>query len=153
MPMSPFVANLRSMVGHQLLQLPSVTALCRDESGRILVVREAASGDWSTPGGAIEPGESPEEAAIREVEEETGLAIEIDRLRAVLGGPEFRTVYPNGDRLSYVAIVYDARVVGGDLTPDNDETTEVAWLGLEELRFPLTRFVTLLLRDTRLHEY
>jgi ADP-ribose pyrophosphatase YjhB (NUDIX family) len=118
-----------------------------------LVVREAASGNWSTPGGAIEPGESPEEAAVREVEEETGLAIEIDRLRAVLGGTEYRTVYPNGDRLSYVAIVYDARVVGGDLTPDNDETTEVAWLGLEELRFlPLTRFVTLLLRDTGLHE-
>lgn len=96
MPMSPFVANLRSMVGHQLLQLPSVTALCRDESGRILVVREAASGDWSTPGGAIELGESLEEAAIREVEEETGLAIEIDRLRAVLGGPDYRTVYPKG---------------------------------------------------------
>jgi 8-oxo-dGTP pyrophosphatase MutT (NUDIX family) len=148
MPMSPFVAKLRSMVGHELLQLPSVTALCRDESGRILLVKEADSGRWSTPGGAIEPGENPEQAAIREVAEETSLTIVIDRLRTALGGPDYRTVYSNGDQLSFISIVYDASVVAGVPTPDSDETTEVAWFSLEELlSLPLTNFVTLLLRD------
>jgi ADP-ribose pyrophosphatase YjhB (NUDIX family) len=148
MPMSPFVANLRSLVGHELLQLPSVAALCRDGSGRILLVKQADSGKWSTPGGAIEPDETPEEAAIREVQEETGLAIVVNGLRAVVGGPEYRTVYSNGDQLSYVAIVFDASVVGGEPSPDNEETTEVAWFHIEDLAgAPKERFLALLIRD------
>lgn len=136
------------MIDNDLLQLPSVTALCRDEAGRVLLVKEADSGRWSTPGGAIQPGESPEQAAIREVEEETGLTIQIDRLRTVVGGPEYRTTYSNGDQLSFVAIVYDARVISGSPTPDYDETIEVGWFVLEDVRsLPLMRFVTLLMRD------
>ena len=81
--------------------MPSVAALCRDES-TASSVRQADSGRWSTPGGVIEPGESPEQAATREVYEETGLAVMIDDLRTAVGGPDYRTVYTNGDRLSYV---------------------------------------------------
>lgn len=66
MPISPYIARLRSLVGNELLQLPSVATLCRDDQNRVLLVRQAESGLWGTPGGAIEPGESPEEAAIRE---------------------------------------------------------------------------------------
>jgi 8-oxo-dGTP pyrophosphatase MutT (NUDIX family) len=148
MPMSPFVARLRSMVGTELLHLPSVAAICRDESDRILLVRQKESGKWSTPGGAIEPGEAPEQAAIREVYEETGFVIIIDRLRTAVGGPEYRTTYANGDELSFVALIYDASVVEGEATPDNDETTEVGWFRLDELgKLPQERFLGLLLRD------
>jgi ADP-ribose pyrophosphatase YjhB (NUDIX family) len=147
-PMSPFVANLRSLVGDELLQLPSVAALCRDESDRILLVQQADSGRWSTPGGVIEPGEGPEEAAIREVYEETGLVVVIDRLRAAVGGPDYRTMYRNGDRLSYIALIYDARVVGGQPTPDRQETIDVGWFYLNEVsQLPQERFLALLLRD------
>lgn len=72
-------------------------------------------------------GESPEQAATREVYEETGLAVMIDDLRTAVGGPDYRTVYTNGDRLSYVTLIYDAHVVGGRPTPDYQETTEVGW--------------------------
>jgi ADP-ribose pyrophosphatase YjhB (NUDIX family) len=151
-PMSPFVANLRSLVGHELLQLPSVAALCRDEAGRILLVRQADSGKWSTPGGAIEPGETPEQAVIREVQEETGLAIVVNELLAAVGGPEYRTVYSNGDQLSYVAVVFGATVVSGELTPDNEETTEVAWFHIGDLvGLPKEMFLTLLIGDGILH--
>ena len=84
--------------------MPSAAALCRDGSDRILLVRQADTGRWSTPGGVIEPGEAPEQAAIREVHEETGLAVVIDSLRTAVGGPDYRTMYSNGDRLSYVAL-------------------------------------------------
>ena len=101
------------------------------------------SGRWSTPGGAIEPGESPEEAAIRETREETGFDIALDGLRTALGGPEYQTTYSNGDVISYIAVVYDATVIGGEATPDGEETTAVDWFSLEELdKLPQEAFLT-----------
>ena len=150
MPMSSYVAHLRDLLGTELLHMPSVAALCRDSNGRVLLVKESDTGAWSTPGGAIEPDEVPF-AAVREVQEETGLEIVIDGLRTALGGPEYRTTYANGDELSYVALVYDATVVGGDPTPDHDETEEVGWFTIDEVaQLPKTNFLTLLLRDSGL---
>jgi ADP-ribose pyrophosphatase YjhB (NUDIX family) len=54
--MSPYIARLRSLIGNELLQLPTVATLCRDDQHRVLLVRQSDSGRWSTPGGAIEPG-------------------------------------------------------------------------------------------------
>lgn len=145
MPMSPYIARLRSFIGTELLQLPTVATLCRDSEHRILLVRQRDSGRWSTPGGAIEPGESPTQAAIRETQEETGFEVTIEGLRTALGGPEYRTTYPNGDELSYVALVFDATVIGGSPTPDGDETIDVAWFALGELTdLPQEKFLTLL---------
>lgn len=61
----------------------------------------------------MEIGESPAEAAVREVHEETGPAIELGSLRAAVGGPSYEVEYPNSDRCSYVSVVYDARPIGG----------------------------------------
>jgi ADP-ribose pyrophosphatase YjhB (NUDIX family) len=145
--MSPYIARLRSFIGNELLQLPSVATLCRDDQQRVLLVRQTDSGKWATPGGAIEPGESPEDAAIREMREETGLEIVIDGLRAALGGPEYRTTYSNGDEISFVALVYDATIIGGEATPDEEETTAVEWFSLEEVdKLPREGFLTMLRR-------
>lgn len=72
MPMSEHVRRLREKVGGELLLLPSVTTLVVDDDGRLLLVRDADSGFWSVIGGAVEIDEAPEDAAVREVEEETG---------------------------------------------------------------------------------
>jgi ADP-ribose pyrophosphatase YjhB (NUDIX family) len=133
MPMSPYIARLRSFVGNELLQLPTVATICRDDQHRVLLVRQADSGRWSTPGGAIEPGESPADAAIRETKEETGLDIALEGLRTALGGPEYLTTYSNGDVISFVAVVYDATVIGGEATPDGEETNAVGWFSIKEL--------------------
>jgi 8-oxo-dGTP pyrophosphatase MutT (NUDIX family) len=147
MPMSPYIARLRSLVGNELLQLPSVATICRDDQNRVLLVRQADSGRWGTPGGAIEPGESPEEAAIRETREETGLDVVLDGLRSALGGPEYRITYSNGNLVSFVALVYDATVVGGEATPDGEETTDVAWFSVEDLdELPQEAFLATLRR-------
>jgi 8-oxo-dGTP pyrophosphatase MutT (NUDIX family) len=127
MAISPYVARLREKVGHELLVLPSVAVLPRDENGRILLVEIADTGQWATIGGAIEPDEPPEEAAVREAEEEAGVGLALGALLGVVGGPEYRIVYPNGDETSYVTMVFDARVISGSPRPDNDETTAVGW--------------------------
>jgi 8-oxo-dGTP pyrophosphatase MutT (NUDIX family) len=134
MGMSPFVAGLRAAVGDGLLLLPSVAVLPRDDARRILLVRHRHDGNWATIGGTVEPGEAPVDAARREALEEAGVDVEIGTVLAALGGPAYEVTYPNGDRVAYVATVYDARVVGGTERADHDETTEVGWFSVAELQ-------------------
>jgi ADP-ribose pyrophosphatase YjhB (NUDIX family) len=149
MPMSPYVAGLRSLVGNALLHMPSTCVLCRDAAGRLLLVRQAESGRWSVPGGLIEPGESPDDAARREAMEETGLEVHLTSLLAALGGPRCRTTYRNGDALSFVAIVYEAEVDHRHRArPDGVEVTELGWYSPDEIAsMPVEDFVQLLLDE------
>jgi ADP-ribose pyrophosphatase YjhB (NUDIX family) len=133
MAIAPHIRRIRELVGHELLVLPSAAVLPRDPDGRILLVRIIDTGQWAVIGGAIEPDESPEDAAVREAEEEAGVRVSLGRILGVLGGPDFRITYPNGDQTSYVSIVFDATVVGGSPTPDDDETSEVRWWAADHL--------------------
>jgi ADP-ribose pyrophosphatase YjhB (NUDIX family) len=148
MPASPYIKRLRDVIGTDLIFVPAVSVLAVDDDERVLLVHEVDQGAWSTPGGAIEVDERPEEAARREVLEETGLTVEIDGIVTVLGGPEFRVRYPNGDEIAYVAVVYRGRVVGGEARPDGDEVTAVDWFRIDSLRgVTLNPFATELFRS------
>src|SRR5437867_4440126 len=98
MGMSSHVRRLRAAVGSELLVLPSVTGIVFDDRGRILLVRQAESGVWSAPGGAVDPDETPSDAVVREVWEETGLYTAPMRILGVYGGPPCLVTYANGDR-------------------------------------------------------
>lgn len=124
---------MRDAVGHDLLLLPAVAVLPRDDEGRVLLVRQSDIGRWATIGGSVEVDETPQVAATREAAEEAGVTVAITRLIAAHGGPQFRVSYPNGDEVSYVSLVYEARVVDGQPEPDYDETVEVSWFHLDEL--------------------
>ena len=75
MPMSSYLAGLRSKVGSGLLLLPSVAIILRDADERVLMVRDRGSESWGLPAGSIEPGETPRTAALRELEEESGIRV------------------------------------------------------------------------------
>jgi 8-oxo-dGTP pyrophosphatase MutT (NUDIX family) len=120
-------------VGNTLLLLPSTSVLPRDDTGRLLLVRLVDTGQWATIGGAVEPDESPRDCAVREAQEEAGVSLALGTILGVLGGPEYRVTYPNGDESAYVVTVFDARVINGTPRPDGDETSEVVWFGPEEL--------------------
>jgi putative hydrolase of HD superfamily len=145
---SPYIRRLRERVGHDLVLLPSVAVLARDEEGRLLLLREAETGLWQTIGGAIEPDESPAEAAIREAAEEASVVVELTGIRAVVGGPQFRMTYPNGDLVSYVPTIFDAHVIDGKPRADGDETIDVAWFTTGQLAdAALSEFTIALLSD------
>lgn len=133
MPMSEYLRNLRSKVGHDLTLMPSVMMIVSDDRGRILLVRNADFDSWTPPGGSIEPNESPKDAAVREMREETGLLVEPVRIIGVYGGPEYRFVYPNGDIVSYVATVFECKVVSGEMAPDHEESLDVRYFAEAEL--------------------
>ena len=108
--MSPHVARLRAAVGHELIVLPSVAVLPVDESGSLLLATQIGHDDgWHVVGGAVDPGESPAEAAMRECLEEIGVPVRLTGLLGAFGGPDYEVTYPNGDRVAYVTVVYTAR--------------------------------------------
>jgi len=133
-PMSPYLRRIRSLVGHELLLLPSVTVLLFDHEGRVLLARHLDTGRWVAPGGMVEPDESHADTAVREVREETGCEVELVRVLGAFGGPDFRVRYRNGDETAYVMTVYEGRITGGRPAPGGQETSEVRFVSPAELR-------------------
>ena len=103
--MSPYYSELRAAIGNSLLLMPGVAAVVHNERGELLL-QEKADGTWSLPAGAIEPGETAEEAVRRELREETQLEAERTHLLGAYSGPEFRHTYPNGDKVEYVVLLF-----------------------------------------------
>ncbi len=147
MAISPYIAGLRRRIGHDLLLVPGATVLPWDEQGRVLLVLQADSGTWATIGGSVEPGESPQEAAVREAAEEAGIEVALRGIRAVLGGAEYLMRYSNGDEVAYVSTVFDAVITAGQPRADQEETLEVRWFRPDELAgLEMTAFDRLLCR-------
>lgn len=101
---------------------------------QILLVREASDGGWTLPGGWIDLGESPAEAAAREVKEESGLVCVPRKLFAVVD----RNKHPHGPLLFHVyKLFFLCDLIGGE-TATSLETTEVAFFPEHQLP-PLSR--------------
>lgn len=120
----------------------AASAVILDEDGRLLLVRRGrppGQGLWSVPGGKVEPGEALEEAAAREVLEETGLVVTVER-------ELWMVTVPTGDGRDYEIHDFAATVVGGELRA-GDDADEAAWFGPDEIEhLPL---VDLLLEHLR----
>jgi 8-oxo-dGTP diphosphatase len=104
-----------------------VAALVRD-GGRVLMSRRRADQPmpllWEFPGGKVEPGEHPESALVREVREELGCEVAVERI--------FEVVFHAYPEFDLVMLVYAARIVAG--TPHALEVAEVDWI--EATRLP-----------------
>jgi 8-oxo-dGTP diphosphatase len=88
---------------------------------------EPFKGRWAIPGGAVEIGETVEEAAIREAREETGLEVKLVSLGGVYSKPD------RDPRGHVVSIVYRARPIGGSLKPDTDAAEAMRVRSIENL--------------------
>ncbi|MFI9118817.1 NUDIX hydrolase [Streptomyces bikiniensis] len=100
----------------------SVAGVVVREDGRILAIQRADNGTWEPPGGVLELNEHPEQGAAREVFEETGVRVEVERLTGV---------YKNMRR-GVVALVFRCRPTGGEETT-SAESTAVEWLTRDEV--------------------
>src|SRR5262245_9937365 len=127
MPISDHLKKVRDKVGHDLLVLPSAAVAVQDPYGKVLFGLHSDKRIWVVPGGLIEPGELPADAAVRETWEETGLIVEVTGILGVYGGPDLIIHYANGDVASYVGTIFRGQVVGGELRPDQYEILDVRY--------------------------
>ncbi|WP_370616914.1 NUDIX hydrolase [Mumia sp. Pv 4-285] len=136
MPIPPYVAALRSRVGHDLLWLPGVTAVVLDESGeRVLLGRRVDSGRWALISGILDPGEEPAVGVVREVREETGVDVVVEALAGVSVTDPIS--YPNGDVSQYLDLCFVCRpvdaVAAARAHVADDESLEVGWFAWEDV--------------------
>ncbi len=90
---------------------------------RVLLQKRADFHIWALPGGRVEPGETPEDAAIRETFEETGLHVRLERKVGVYWKPQ------QDDTVT----VFTAQVVGGEIVRQSAETVDVRWFDQDRL--------------------
>jgi 8-oxo-dGTP pyrophosphatase MutT (NUDIX family) len=131
MPTPQFVLDLRQKVGRDQLWLSTAMGVVRDDRGRVLLGRRNDTGNWTLPGGIIDPGEQPADAACREIYEETGVVAVPEVLAIISVSPPI--TYPNGDRVQYLEYCFRCRVAGGEARVHDGELVEVAWHGLDAL--------------------
>ncbi|MEV2274677.1 NUDIX domain-containing protein [Nocardiopsis sp. NPDC049922] len=131
MPVPDFIVELRRHVGHGLLPLTGVTAVVLGDDDDVLLHQRPDDGRWCTPGGILEPGEQPAVTAVREVWEETGLTVEVERLTSVVAQEPY--TYPNGDVVQMLDIAFRCRYVSGEPDVSGDETLDVRWFPVDGL--------------------
>jgi ADP-ribose pyrophosphatase YjhB (NUDIX family) len=127
------IVSFGDRIGGRGKILVGCSAVIFDETGRkVLLTRRADNGKWCLPSGHMEPGESAEEACLREVAEETGLSVRLKRLSGIYTSPHRLLEYPDGGQFHLVALNFEAEVIGGTLAVSN-ETTDFGYYSLEDI--------------------
>ena len=135
--MSNYITDLRKIVGHRTLMQCAAGIICVNERGQLLLGRRTDNHKWGYFGGSLELDEHAEEAAIRELFEETGLiADEIDFF-CINSGPEAHYIYPNGDEVSNFEIVYLCRKYHGEPRCQPEEIEELRFFSPEEINLEM----------------
>lgn len=127
-----YIMELRKLVGSRPLIMAGSCVLVFNEEGHLLLQRRTDSLDWGTLGGSLEPGESLEEAAARELYEEAGLRAETYKLITVFSGQDMYYKYPHGDEVYNVTAVYEAKGIKGNPVVTDDEGLELRYFDLDQ---------------------
>lgn len=129
-----YVQELRALVGQRPLILVAAGVLVLDKEERLLLQRRTDDGLWGIPGGSLELGETLEEAARRELREETGLEAGDLTLFDVFSGDAGKHIYPNGDPVEIVSAVYLTKETQGAMKADGNESAELRFFTHKELQ-------------------
>lgn len=103
------------------------------ENGKILLQKRADNHCWCYHGGRIEVGESAEEAAARELYEETGLMADSLQLLGVFSGKALYHIYPDGNEVYIIDIVYLCTKYSGTIRMQVTEVEQLQWFPLDAI--------------------
>lgn len=124
---------MRKLVGHQCILQVGASVIVLNEKNQVLLQKRADNHLWGYHGGSVDLDEVVEEAAKRELYEETGLiAVELE-LFGVFSGKELHHIYPNQDEVSNIDIVYLCKKYNGELIRQEDEVSELKWFDISSL--------------------
>lgn len=128
-----YLESLRQKVGHQALLCAGATVVVFNENGELLLNLRSDTKTWGLPGGALELGETLEEAAKRELLEETGLEAHDLSLLHVFSGKSMYFKYPNGDELYSVVCLFRAETYAGTLKIQDNESICLRFFSFSDL--------------------
>ena len=131
--MSSYILDLRKIVGHRPLLQVGASVIVENEKGEVLLQKRADNHCWGYAGGSVELDEVVEEAARRELYEETGLVAGKMTLFGVFSGKETHYIYPNGDEVSNVDIVFLCKEYSGSLICQENEVEELRFFAAADL--------------------
>ena len=135
--MSGYIMDMRKLVGHRTLIQAAGSIIIVNGSGQLLLGRRTDNHLWGYSGGSVEIDERVEDCAVRELEEEMGLIADELELFCINSGKETHYIYPNGDEVSNVEIVYVCRKYHGTPRPQEEEIEELRWFAPEEIDMEL----------------
>lgn len=131
--MADYLKELRKKTGHMPLLLAHSVVVLFNEEGKVLLEKRSDDGFYDFPGGAIDLKETAEEAAKRELNEETGLVADNLKLFKVYSGEVTHYKYFNGDEIYGVDLVYLCNKYHGDLLPQKDEVDKLLFADLKDM--------------------
>lgn len=100
--------------------VPSVTAVVCDDAGRVLLIHKTDNDLWALPGGGHDIGESVGDTVVREVMEETGIAVDIDNIVGLYTDPQHVMAYDDGEVRQQFSICFRAHPTGGSLQTSSE---------------------------------
>ncbi|MGD6903383.1 NUDIX hydrolase [Bacillus infantis] len=128
-----YIMDLRKIVGSRPLIMAGASVIILDQNNKLLLQLRTDNHCWGLTGGSLEPGESLEEAAKREMYEETGLAAKNLKLFNVFSGEEFYYKLPHGDEVYNVTATYICNDFDGELRIDHEEVVNLAFFDVDQL--------------------
>ena len=152
--MKGYIKELRGIIGSRPIIMAGAGTLLTKNDDSILLIHRTDNDTWGIPGGALELGESLEEAAKREMYEETNLEITDLKLFDIFSGEDYYYKYPNGDEVYNVVAIYTTDNYKGKILADGIESQDVRFFNIRSLpeninpvdRLVLDKFVDQLIK-------
>jgi ADP-ribose pyrophosphatase YjhB (NUDIX family) len=131
--MENYISYIRKHIGKNPVIFCGSGLFVFNEKKELLMIHRTDNNTWAIPGGYLELGERMEDAAVRELFEETGLKAEKLKLLNVYSGKELYQKYPNGDEVFIVVAIYVVPEYSGKIKPDNIESNDAKFFPLDAL--------------------